>query len=192
MKKPKVKTKFLQLAIEPELKVSLFEKARERGISLSEATRQALAVWAGFDAGFWKLVKGLSAKHGVEPTEMIQILVHDRLAENEAQTEVWETGLERPFMFQRNSDGVVLGLHDFDWRKEFYNLKKTTERQRHIEGQKRQGFPLSEDDEKFLEARHELERQQIARSRRLADRGEGAKVRSFWGDEDEPERDGSK
>ena len=181
-----VKDKFLKIRVAASLREKLLQAASEHKKTLSEAARCALAVWVGFDPGFWRLIRGLSAQHGVEPTEIIQILVHDRLAENEAQEEVWETGLERPLMFQRNPDGVVLGLHDFDWRKTFYALKKTTERQRHIEGQKRQGFPISEEDEKFLAARQELDRQQIARSRRLAG-GEGAKMKSFWGDADEPE-----
>ena len=153
MTKTKVKTKFLQLAIEPELKVSLFEKAREQGIGLSEATRQAIELWSGFDLATRQQIKEFSDRLGIAEPVIIQNILVRYFAEKAAISEVWGDAPGVLMEFSLTPSGPLTGEQLKHFLADNFRDQFEREREKILEAQEQWGN--SPEDQKWLDDRRQ-------------------------------------
>ena len=159
MKKPKVKTKMLQLAIEPALKIKLFEKAREQGVSLSEATRQAIELWSGFDLVTRQQIKEFSDRLGIAEPVVIQNILVRYFAEKAAINEVWGHAPGVLMEFSLTPSGPLTGEQLKHFLTDNFRAQFERERESSLEAQEKWG--LSEEDQLWIDARRQRRKQPV-------------------------------
>jgi len=157
MKKPKVKTKMLQLAIEPALKIKLFEKAREQGVSLSEATRQAIEIWSGFDLATRQQISEFSDRLGISEPVVIQNIVVRYFAEKAAMDEVWGDAPGVLTEFSLTPSGPLTGEQLKDFLTDNFRAQFEREREKILEAHEQYGN--SPEEQKWLDDRRQKKRQ---------------------------------
>lgn len=81
------------IQMEKKLKEKIRKAAEERGLSVFEATRQAIELWADSETGFWKMIHGLSERLDIAPHEVVMKLIISNVVFQESRRRgLWETG----------------------------------------------------------------------------------------------------
>jgi len=137
--------------------VSLFEKAREQGISLSEATRQAIELWSGFDLATQQRIKEFSEGLGISEPVVIQNIVVRYFAEKAAMDEVWGDAPGVLTEFSLTPSGPLTGEH----LKHFLtdNFRDPFEREREKILEAHEKWENSPEDQKWLDDRRQKRHQ---------------------------------
>ncbi len=175
---------FFQIRLDPELKQKLTETAQERGLTTSEAARQAFALWAGFESNFFSRLQNLASIYNTSPWRILQAAVSDAIAKSMAEEEVWG-GPSKTFisLMVQSAEGVASTV---DTLKAAHLRENTRERRSELEADLRAEVKISSDDEEWLASQYERETQLKEQRRETSDRrrkGENI-VQSKWNSED--------
>lgn len=93
--------------------------AKARGMTLSEAAREAIHWWNDFSEYFRQRVHAIGDQFDVQPAVVIENFVLDKVARDEAENEVSPQPFRLVLEFSQTSDGNIMsGEHYFAWRKE--------------------------------------------------------------------------